>query len=178
MTISAIPGNSISNPAASAAGSNSNSSSNASIGDQLLAALAQSEATNGTSTDPLFSYIVALNSPQGAAGGTAAASTYNAQGLLAQTQSDMLMNDALLSPASTDPSNPMDGLFAMPGTSSLVDPLTGASVAPAATASTASGAAASSAGSPTLANLMQSNPGLAATLENSQIEQQFYSMLP
>ena len=153
MTISPLAANSSASQSNAAAASGSSSSPGASIGQQLLAALAQSEAQSGTTTDPLLSYVVALNSQSADTG--AGNTTYNAQGLLSQVQGEMMMNDPLLSPAA--PSDPGGNVGAG-------DP--GANIA----ATVASNSA--------LASVIQSDPGLAITLENNQIEQQFLSMLP
>jgi hypothetical protein len=74
----------------------------ASIGGQLLAALAQSQAASSASSNPLLQELVSL-SPAAFGQTSTAPQTYNAQGLLQQIQSNMLLNDPLLQPDATDP---------------------------------------------------------------------------
>jgi hypothetical protein len=182
MTISAIPGNTSVDQSTTTANSKSSGSpasgSTMGIGTQLLAELAQSEASMGATSDPLLSYVVALNPQSGAAGTTAASSTYNAQGMLAQVQAGMLLNDPLFTTGTSGSSSGVDGLFGTQSGSSILDQLTSGLGAAATTGSNASDGTTNSDGSPTLASLIQSNPKLAVTLENSRIEQQFINMLP
>ena len=187
MTISGIAGNfslQQSSSAASTSSSGSSAGSSASsIGEQLLAALEQSEAANGTASDPLLSYVVSLNSQSDATGTTAASSTYDAQGLLSQMQTDMLVNDPLLTSDNSGTANATDALLSTQNGASILDQMTNldqstSSAAAGTSAPSASDASTTTPGSSALANLIQSDPALAVTLENSRIDQQFISMLP
>src|ERR1035437_449084 len=86
----------------SAAGSTASSGS---LGDQLLAELAQSQSSSATSSsDPLLQELVSL-SPAATGQTTASPQTYNAQGLLQEIQSSMMLNDPLLQTDSTGTSD-------------------------------------------------------------------------
>jgi len=194
MTISSLPAT----PYASLPASQSNSAngasastiSSASIGAQLLAALAQSQSASGALTDPLLQDMVSL-SPAALGQPTNAPQTYNAQGLLQQVQSNMMLNDPLLQFDSTGTggvlnNSPLQGpmpssqplaIGAQQAAASSQASTNGGSVA----ANTPSQATAALAGSTNLnanwAQLLQKDPALASVVANSQMQQGLISLL-
>lgn len=159
-----------------------------SIGDQLLAALAQSQAASGASSDPLLQELVSL-SPAALGQTSTAPQTYNAQGLLQQVQSSMLQNDPLFQSDTigTISDSLMQSLVSLPQIPTVA---TNAVDAPNAAASPNGGNAAAStqtqvpttaAGSTDLtanwAQLLKQDPALASVLVQSQMEQGMLSML-
>lgn len=165
----------------------------ASIGDQLLAALAQSQSSNGVSSNPLLQELVSL-SPAAQGQATAAVpQTYNAQGLLQQMQNNMLLNDPLLQSDTTATNGTMNdplmqSLMSLPqlpvpaanapGSGNGAAPPTGSAPNGGATATNAQTRLGAATGlSANWAQLLQQDPSLAATFVETQIDQGVISML-
>ncbi len=171
----------------------SSADSSASIGDQLLAALTQSQASNTTSSDPLLQELVSL-SPAALGQTSTTPQTYNAQGLLQQIQNSMMLNDPLLQSDTTSASDPMNSSLLqslMPSSQSSLATANAMSTATAALStlqSTTNGSgtagnaqsqvAASTTGSNTnWVQLIQQDPALASAMIQSQMDQGVLSML-
>ena len=177
----------------SANGASGSAPGAASIGDQLLAALAQSQSANGVSSDPLLQELVSL-SPAAQGQATAAIpQTYNAQGLLQQMQNNMLLNDPLLQSDTSATNGTMNdpllqSPMALPQLPVPAAPAVGAGSGAAlpagsapnggtATANAQTQAAAATAPGANWAQLLQQDPSLAATFVETQIDQGVISML-
>ncbi len=145
----------------SASGASGGNTTAGSVGDQLLAAVAASEAASATAGDPLLQSLVTLGSGSGLP--DASALTYNAQGLLNAVESATLLNDPLLQ--STDPSG-------APNLATLPEP---ASSADATSSATAAANASAATATPDLnaawAQVLQKDPALAPTLTQSEMDQ-------
>jgi hypothetical protein len=96
------------------AATSSGSNNSGSIGSQLMTAIEQMGTSSATTQDPLLDSNVNLSS--GTSSTDASASqTYNAQGLLSQVQSAMMLNDPLLQ--STGIGDSASNMFSsLPGT--------------------------------------------------------------
>jgi len=145
-----------------------------SIGDQLLAALAQSQATSGASSDPLLQELVSL-SPSALGQTTTTPQTYNAQGLLQQVQSSTLLNDPLFQLDATDTSGTnsnslMQALMSLPQIPTTATNAVGSSN-PAASSQTSATTAGSTDLNANWAQLLKQNPALASVLVESQMDQ-------
>jgi hypothetical protein len=150
-----------------------------SIGDQLLAALAQSQATSGASSDPLLQELVSL-SPSALGQTTTTPQTYNAQGLLQQVQSSTLLNDPLFQLDATDTSGTnsnslMQALMSLPQIPTTATNAVGSSN-PAASSQTSATTAGSTDLNANWAQLLKQNPALASVLVESQMDQGILSM--
>ena len=177
MTISILSGSAGLGQPASGVGSGAGSEPAPSVGSRLLAAIEQSDAQGG-SADPLLSYVVGLSSQSGSTGNTNAAATYNAQGLLSQLQAGGLASDPLLNSAGTGLQGADASLPDLQGMQSQFSQLPQSSgVSASLTGAYASASGLDSTGSSSLGGLVQTNPALAFTLEDGQIEQQFLSQL-
>ncbi len=179
MTISSLSASPYASPLTAQSASTGSASAPAgasgSIGDQLLTALAQSQAASGISSDPLLQERVSL-SPAGLGQTTAAPQTYNAQGLLQQVQSNLLLSDPLLqstttATAGTASDTLLQSLMSLPQTPTSATPAAGAQGT---AATTATGSSQSNAN---LAQILQQNPALAGVLVESQMDQGMLSML-
>ena len=137
--------------------SSGNSGTSGGIGGQLLAAIEQMQTNSGTTQDPLLNNDVTLSS--GAAlSNTSSSATYNAQGLLGQVQSAMMLNDPLLQSAGAsvaDPSNTMSG---------AIDASTTGAVAN-------TGSSASDASNASLAQTFKNDPALVSVYVQTQLSQ-------
>jgi hypothetical protein len=173
MTISSIPSSSLLTQYLSANSGNGASSGN-SIGDQLLAAVAQEQSTSDATSDPLLQTLVTLGS---AGNGTSASSlplTYNAQGLLDQLQSSTA-NDPLLQFGATSP----EGASGID--SSLIDSLLTADQSTGSASPDATSATTSAGSTDVNANwvpALQKDPTLASALIESEMNQGLLSALP
>ena len=164
MAISSIPTASLPAPSQSA-----NGNTPGSIGDQLLASLAKSQAASGATADPLLQSLVTLGSGSGQSSAAPSPLTYNAQGLLNQVESAMQLNDPLLqsSDSGTDSSSAaIDG--------SLLSSLL-ASGQP-----TAGTGPASSTPDPNLnwAKILQKDPAMTSAFLANAMDQGLIKMLP
>jgi len=142
----------------------------------------------------LLQELVSL-SPAAQGQSTTTPQTYNAQGLLQQVQSSMLLNDPLLQQDSTDMNGTnsnslLQSLMSLPQISSTSTKAAGTSNAATSSQVTANGdttagntqASATAATSSTdlnanWAQLLKQNPALASVLMESQMEQGVLSML-
>ena len=174
MTIPLVSGGAGSGQPAGGIISGSGGSPAQSIGSRLLAAIEQSAAPNGATSDPMLSYVVGLGSQSGTIGQSAAATTYNAQGLLSQLQGGMFPNDSLLSSAGTTLGT---GQPDLQNALSITGQLNVSSVSTGLSTPSVSANGFDTTGSSGLTSLIRSNPSLAFTLEDGQIEQQFLGML-
>ena len=148
------------------------------IGSQLLANIAQSQGTGSTLSDPLIQELVSLGSQS--SGQTATPQTYNAQGLLQQVQSSMMLNDPLLQQlGATDTTNSTNSDSLLQSLLSMSQPPASPAVVNGATSSVNSGTA-TTAQTDVNANwsqILQQDPAMASVLVQSQMEQSMLSML-
>jgi len=144
-------------------------SSSGTVGDQLLAQLAQSQASSGAAADPLLQDLVAL-SPAALGQASSSPLTYNAQGLLQQIQSSMMPNDPQLQSDATDTGSATGNSLLQSLMASSQGSTTAALSSASAGGATAFGNAASDVNA-TLAQLVQKDPALANAVLESQMEQ-------
>ena len=195
MTISSLTSLPYSAPLSSQPSATGNGSTSATtpanIGNQLLAALEQSP-TADSSSNSLLQELVSL-SPAALGQTNTTPQNYNAQGLLQQVQSSMMLNDPLLQSDVTDPTNPfsnslLGGLTSLPqmftspgGTSSTTLPTSVPTSGNGATSNTqaltSTGATAAADPSTTLEQLFKKDPALANVLVQTQLEQSVISLM-
>lgn len=151
--------------------SNSGGNTNNSIGGQLLAELAQAQATNGSSSDPLLQTLVSLGSGSGSSSAATSPLTYNAKGLLNQVQYSLMLNDPLL-----QSSDATSGDSESSPDASLLSNLLGSSQGNS-TAGAATGTGTSNSNID-WAQILQKDPSLASAFAESQMHQGILNMLP
>jgi hypothetical protein len=173
MTISALTSSGYASLLASPAANTASGTGSASLGDQLLAALGQSSAASGTPANALLQELVSLSPAATTGQASATPQTYNAQGLLQQVQSNMMLNDPLLQPDTTGTSSGdsfLQSLLTLPQSTA------GNSANPA--AAQALGAATGTTNlNADWSQLLKQNPALASTLVQSEMAQNVISML-
>ncbi len=167
------------------------SNGSGSISSQLLAALTQSQASSSSPSNSLLQDLVSL-SPAALGQPSGTPQTYNAQGLLQQVESNMLLNDPMFQSDATSANNTSNDSFlqSLMTVPQLPSAITGAPGAqnPAASANSGSAVAttqtqtpATTAGSTDLtanwAQLLKQDPALANVLVQSAMEQGALSML-
>lgn len=150
--------NTLGNPTSTATGKAAAGS--ASIGKELLAALAQAQTASGVSADSLWQDQVSL----GSAGQSASTPlTYDAKGLLQQLQNNMRNNPLW----QTDSSDSTQSLFAAPSTAATGTSTTQAQAL----------AAIGNGNNTNWAQMLKQNPALAGVMVDSQTAQSMISML-
>ena len=158
-----------------------------SIGEQLLSAVAQSHAASGTSSNSLLQDLVSL-SPAAQGQTDTTPQTYNAQGLLQQMQSNMMLNDPLLQSDATNSSGTnsndslLQNLMSVPQMPATATDAAGTTTAAAST-HTMAGSGTAAVTTPTAATtpgstglnanwsqMLKQDPALANVLVQSQID--------
>jgi hypothetical protein len=159
------------------------SSQSGSMGDQLLAAMAQAESANTASTDPLLQEMVSLSpAALGLTTGSDGTQTYNAQGLLQQAEASMMFTDPLLqSSSNSTPVATGDSLLQDLLSSSQQDAAAASSQNDSAAGGSAAAASTAATGSTdpnaNWAQLLMQDPSLAPVLVQSLIDQGIISNL-
>ena len=105
MSISSVPNRSALSELFAPASAPAGNLAAASIGDQLLAAIAAAQTANAGASESLLQEIVSLNSAGSAPSSAPAPLTYDASGLLAQVLGSVSQGDPLLQPADASSSS-------------------------------------------------------------------------
>lgn len=199
MTISSLSGlpyaSLLANQSGSGNGASTTAADSASIGSQLLAAVAQVQGDNSTSSNSALQDMVSL-SPAAMGQTDTTPQTYNAKGLLQQVQSNLMLNDPLLQSDTTDTSNTIDNSLLQSLISSHQIPTTtkntvgtADTTASSQTSANASnsmansqtqapaGSAGSTESNANWAQLLKQNPSLASVLVQSQTDQGLIKMV-
>jgi hypothetical protein len=156
-------------------GSTSNSTEST-IGSELLAALEQGQAGSSQSTSSLVQDIVSLSSNNSVLSSTGNASTYNAQGLLDALQNSTLSNDPMLQ--MLDGSSNGQNASSTSLLNALIPSNTGTSASSASNLLSSSSAITNtgSISTPSLAQMVQSDPSLGTAILESQVNQNILNM--
>ena len=156
----------------------SSANASSSVGEQLLAEVAQAQANSGSTTDPLLQTLVSLGSGSASPSAETTPLTYNAKGLLNQIENSLLLSDPLLQSADTGSGDSGAGQDSSL-LNSLLSPGQGTGGA---TADSSNPGAVTSTGTPgpnvNWAQILQKNPSLASAFAESQMNQGILNILP